>query len=566
MVQLCFLLDLRSLAPPLLRDLQKSLLQLANFYAVSSSSSSPLRKSATLGDKIDVMISNVLSERVLYSWHGKDIEKKVIILTSTMPEDVDSITQKSLMDAADKCVSVDFAVFHKMSSHLTDSRENINNFRRCVSHLDNCSLQTYDPDFRVFHSLVKRWLQVLKDDMEEPLLARLVFKDDLLGDAEINLNRVSCPVTGCNLETCDVIKNSVRVGEKTILFLPSFHNSLKLMRSSSPINITVSERINLASLDEGLIMGSSSVLIPSPNHVAETTSDDADQSDVNAQLFRGLSRVLHSMDQGLICSSNCDLETMTEAPYHCYYILLPSDNGPMLLRRLAGAEEVLRVPDNRLIDSSVNEEIENSVQACLLKIDLTDYDPLLHERGFHRKLNLLVKESLQLGSVFPKLEGAFSELSSSQQPSSEVIGKAESAINVIVVDEGTSSLDITDQDDRTMACITEEWKKLVVNEDPKSYSPSCMSKAKLDQSSVSPRDGNRQIDRETSRILERLEVPRPLKAKTASPVPNENCMKISSMPTKKPLIPFQPTQSTEQVFVGSHLMKPNFQRQKRKHR
>ena len=38
------------------------------------------------------------------------------------------------------------------------------------------------------------------------------------------------------------------------------------------------------------------------------------------------------MDQGLICSSNCDLETMTEAPYHCYYILQPSDNGPMLMR------------------------------------------------------------------------------------------------------------------------------------------------------------------------------------------------------------------------------------------
>jgi hypothetical protein len=32
-----------------------------------------------------------------------------------------------------------------------------------------------------------------------------------------------------------------------------------------------------------------------------------------------------------------------------------------------------------------------------LQIDLTDYDPLLHERGFHKKLNVLVKESLQLG-------------------------------------------------------------------------------------------------------------------------------------------------------------------------
>lgn len=170
-------------------------------------------------------------------------------------------------------------------------------------------------------------------------------------------------------------------------------------------------------------------------------------------------------------------------------------------------------------------------------------------------------------SLFPKkLEGAFSELRSNQQPSSEVIGRAESATNVITVDEETFFTDISDQDDRTMACITEEWKQLVVNEDPKLYSPSCMSKDKLDETSASPRDGNRQLDRETSRILERLEIPRPSKAKTASLVTNESCMKNRTVSTKKPLIPFQPTQSSEQVFVGSQLMKPKFQRQKRKQR
>ncbi|MCH81715.1 hypothetical protein A2U01_0002507 [Trifolium medium] len=115
-------------------------------------------------------------------------------------------------------------------------------------------------------------------------------------------------------------------------------------------------------------MGASFVMTPSPYYVIETNSDDTDQSDMNAQLFQGLSSVLHSMDEGLICSSNCDLETMTEAPYHCYYILQPSDNGSMLMRRLAGAEEVKQAPDNRLIESSVNKDVENSVQACLLKV------------------------------------------------------------------------------------------------------------------------------------------------------------------------------------------------------
>jgi len=40
------------------------------------------------------------------------------------------------------------------------------------------------------------------------------------------------------------------------------------------------------------------------------------------------------------------------------------------MQRLAGAEEVLRVPDNQLVDSSINKEIESSVQACLLKVSL----------------------------------------------------------------------------------------------------------------------------------------------------------------------------------------------------
>ncbi|KAF7840204.1 uncharacterized protein G2W53_008686 [Senna tora] len=619
MVQVCFVLDLRSLAPPLLRDLKQSLLQLANFYAVSNSSSSPCRKSNVLRDKIglcyvfknrlssadelkiaysptgnfnlrdfhhavnslpsdaflpdndnhyDVMLSIVLSDRVLYSWQGKDIERKAIVITSILPEDVDSTMQKSLMDAADKCVSVDFAVFQQMSSHLIDTRENINNFRSCISHLDNCSFQIYIPDFRVLHSLVKSWLQILKDDMEEPLQARLTFKDNLLdsvnhifcnlyaatipmtngfsqcqtcrchgiplGDAGPNkLNKLSCPVTGNNLETSDVIENSVRVGVKTVLFLPSFHSSQKFPQINSRVEIAVTKRTNLTSVDEGLIMGASFVVVPSPSHVIESTSDDADQSDLNAQVFQGLSSVLHSMDQGLICSSNCDLETMTEVPFNCYYILQSSDNGPMLLRRLAGAEEVLRVPDNRLVNSS---------SVC------------------HRR-------EIVLQSILPKVGGVSSEPSSSEQPSSsEVTEKAETAIDVTLVNGETLSLDHKTQEDNTFASITEEWEQLIVNEDPDLYSQSRTPKAKLDQSRVSPRDGNRQLDRETSRILERLEVPRPLKTKVVSPISNVSCMTNASLPTKKPLIPFQQSQATEPVPIASQLIKPNFQRLKRKHK
>ncbi|KAI5429518.1 hypothetical protein KIW84_034197 [Lathyrus oleraceus] len=284
--------------------------------------------------------------------------------------------KKSLMDAADKCVSVDFAVLQPKSSHLIDSRENVNNFSCSISHLDNCSFQTYITDFRSFNGLVKRSVQFLKDDMDKPLVARLIFKDKLID----SVNHIFC-----NL-------------------LPP------LMPVYSRITVTVTEKINLASLDEGLIMGDSFVVTASSYHVIKTNSDDTDQSDMNVQLFQGLSSVLHSTDQ----------------------------------------EEVKQAPDNRLINPSVNKHVENSVQACLLKIDVTDYDPLLHERGFHQKLNVLVKESLQLRSVFPKKDGAFSELSSSQQPSSKVIGRGKSANNVVVVDEEILSMDITNRNDRYM--------------------------------------------------------------------------------------------------------------------
>ncbi|KAI5390728.1 hypothetical protein KIW84_075860 [Lathyrus oleraceus] len=139
--------------------------------------------------------------------------------------------------------------------------------------------------------------------MEGHLLYCTDEERQLLNHSNASLfSRFSCPVTGSNLETIDVNENSVLVGKKTILFLPSFHNSLKLMPVYSPITVTVTERINLASPDEGLIMGASFVVTASSYHVIETNSDDTDQSDMNAQLFQGLSSVLHSMDQGLICS------------------------------------------------------------------------------------------------------------------------------------------------------------------------------------------------------------------------------------------------------------------------
>ncbi|XP_075661081.1 uncharacterized protein LOC142630907 isoform X1 [Castanea sativa] len=647
MVLVCFVIDLRSLPPQLLRDVKQSLLEVANFYAISSeseslrdkiglcyvfrnriSSSNELKIAYSpsprgnfdlrdfhhavnhlptdsflpeIDDPGDLKLPNILNDQVLYSWGvDKDIVRKVIVLSSCFPQYVDSHLQKSLMDAAEKCVSVEFLLFEQKSDHLTDTLQNVSNFLRSISDLDNCSLQTYLPNVRVLHGLVKQWIEDLKDDMEKPLQARFLFKTNLVGSMNqiscnlyVSVNKIvdgfspcqtcrchgmlledgirnrihgySCPVTGHGLETCNVIENSVKVGEKTLLFLPSFQSSMKFQRIAS-IDFHVIERINLGSLSEGSIMGDSYFVIPSACHEVEAASDDIDQSELNAQVFQGLCGALHSLDQGLVCSSNCNIETMREVAFHCYYILQPSDNGPMLLRRLAGSEEVSRVPDlNRCILSSITKEIQDSIQASLSKIELKDYDPMLHERGFHRKLNMLVKESLQFGSIPPKLEEAPSEPKLTQLDSSEEMVQSTSRLDVELTEEESLKLDMIEED-KTGTHIAEEWEQLVVNEVPKIFSPVCISKPKLDQSVLSPSSSNRQLDVKTSRILERLEVPRQLKTKAISPINTGSGMMDTCGPMKKPLIPSQCIDTTDQSSTTSQLMKPNFQRIKRKHK
>lgn len=158
----------------------------------------------------------------------------------------------------------------------------------------------------------------------------------------------------------------------------------------------------------------------------------------------------------------------------------------------------------------------------------------------------------------PKLDETTSELNSNEPDSSEVI-----VLDAIDLEDETPLLDLTNRDDKTTASIAEEWEQLVVKEVPKTFSPTCVSKPKMDQSVLSSPDSNRQLDAKTSRILERLELPRQLKSKTVSPTIISSQTPVR---TKKPLIPFQPTNAINQSPTSSQLLKPNFQRLKRKHK
>ncbi|KAL0012939.1 hypothetical protein SO802_000008 [Lithocarpus litseifolius] len=133
------------------------------------------------------------------------------------------------------------------------------------------------------------------------------------------------------------------------------------------------------------------------------------------------------------------------------------------------------------------------------------------------------------------------------------------------MEEESSKLDMMEEDN-TGTHFTEEWEQLFVNEVPKIYSPVCICKPKLNQSVLLPSSSNRAFDVKTSRILERLEVRRQLRTKTVSPVISSSGMMDTCVPLKKPLIPSQCIDTTDQGSTKNQLMKPNFQRLKRKHK
>lgn len=385
---------------------------------------------------------------------------------------------------------------------------------------------------------------------------------------EITTEKMQCSVTNHDLGMHDVIDSSVKVGERTVLFLPSIDSLQKLHPISSQIDFTVIERTNLTSINEGIIIGRPYIVSPSTCHEAEDSSEEMDQPDLNTQIFQGLCGALYSMDQGLVCSSDCNLDTRQVVEFHCYYILQPSENGPMLLRRLAGSEEVLPISSsvNQFSGSSIPREVEISVKGALLEIESTDYNPLTHNRGFHKKLNLIVKESLQFGALHSNLDDATCEVSS-------VVSMAQTCIiNPPIEEEETrQEIQITDEEDKATASITKEWEQLVVTEvRMKSPSPVLTTpKPNTNRPFLSP--NNKQADMKTSMILERLEAPRKMRGKVGSPsivvTSSQTSPDVSVLSQKKPLIPFQTSQvSNHQTASSSQLMKPSFQRLKRKHK
>ncbi|XP_021761310.1 uncharacterized protein LOC110726153 [Chenopodium quinoa] len=638
MALLFFALDLRTLSPPLLSQLKQCLLELANLYAFSAPTSKLKRRkfdssiedriglcylqrsAASSSDELKVVYSPrgnsfslrdfhyavnhlpsdsyspplfedsgsnilnlIISDEVLNSAGGKDSEKKLILISSCLLGNLDYNAKKTLMDAADRCISVEFLFLEQKSSQLSDLSENINKFRGQICDLENCSFNAYLPDGQVFNGLAKRWLRELTESTEELLEANFLFQKSIAGSVNRICCRLCCSINqimdGFNLcethrchdirrddknssafkecplyhvknydvEPDDADNSSMTVGDNGLLADMSWRCWKNLCQVPSVVNLNVIERTSLASLNEGVVVGRPYFVFPSVAQETDTAPEDSDLHQLNSRrayasnsltssfanyfhcqnlvVFQGLCHALQSMDQGLICWSFCNLEIMRETACMYYYILQPSESGPMLLRRLAGAEEILPFPEANIDDSSITEEIDHCIQQCLMEVELKDYNPVQHCGGFHQKLNQVVEENLRLGllapeiSTTPLIPTCIDDVAVSLQPSvarnvaalpgAEVAVSSGKDIAAVTVQTRTSDQAI--EDDKSISRLTQEWEQLIVGGIPRMGSE--LSEPNLEKARISAPAIHKPLDTRTSIILERLGNPRQINTK-----------------------------------------------------
>ncbi|KAJ4757385.1 hypothetical protein LUZ62_067760 [Rhynchospora pubera] len=205
---------------------------------------------------------------------------------------------------------------------------------------------------------------------------------------------------------------------------------------------------------------------------------------------------------------------------------------------------MLPMPNTGAIcDSAIPKEMESCIQASLSKIAVKDYNPLDHERGFHTKLNGLVKESLQLRSIAPICP------KTSLKP--DIPKSIPSPMPKIS----------TRNENRTPVCVSEEWEQLVILDDSESTkSPSVNLRLKSDAMSCKFLSQSKPVDEKTTKILERLEPPKPKRQqkKDASAV----LVNGVAGQMKRPLLPFDSNANLN--LTQSQPLRPNFQKRKKK--
>ncbi|CAI7886566.1 unnamed protein product [Closterium sp. NIES-53] len=210
----------------------------------------------------------------------------------------------------------------------------------------------------------------------------------------------------------DEMGDAIGGGRGTLLHLPSFKAAMEAPRlhggSTLAVPLTVVKR-NL--------------------ELDFSNSTELSEMERNEHAFAALCRSLNQHDNGLLCSSLVDADTRMDVSFPCYYLLLPTEAGSLLLRRVASAEELLPLTPRPVSNHGEEDEEKGEVVAAAVDLALSQleeeaFNPVEVERGCHQRLQWLLKESLYFQPIPPGRQGSnlhsvsHCSRSSSRSPSS----------------------------------------------------------------------------------------------------------------------------------------------------
>ncbi|XP_066305614.1 uncharacterized protein [Miscanthus floridulus] len=96
----------------------------------------------------DVSLTNLFSNKAIYSWATDDVSKKMIAIC--MPAQNTEALRRSLMDAAEQCVAVDFIMLEAEATFMYGgASEYANSFVNRICDLENCVVRRYNPGMQV---------------------------------------------------------------------------------------------------------------------------------------------------------------------------------------------------------------------------------------------------------------------------------------------------------------------------------------------------------------------------------------------------------------------------------
>ncbi|KAJ7530255.1 hypothetical protein O6H91_15G086500 [Diphasiastrum complanatum] len=380
------------------------------------------------------------------SWGSPGASKKLVVISSHFAEDALTF-HDVILEAVEQCLMIEFIQIEPAENHDRQEGDSSSfgvvqstsssKFHGSVTKYENCTFRIVEWNPWSLLRLVKHWLQDVVTESEGPLEIVLCFQEspkedtrrvfcsvhaavlkladvfipcktcrchgmvlDLQKKSSQETRRAFCPFSGQDLDVHDVASNCVSIGHETILYYPSFKNPPKppvIYESGGPPAIfKVVKCLPLDFLDEGLLFGMPYYVLSSSEVDMDAVDEDAQKVAENDQFFKVLCQCLCAQDSGLLCTSTTDVETGIESSFCCFYLLLPAENGSLMLKRIAGTEDFLPFPQAAQLANKANvpEHIRLSVYSLIKKLQADNYDPLNHERGCSTKLDSVLKETL----------------------------------------------------------------------------------------------------------------------------------------------------------------------------